>query len=135
MILTHHERLDGSGFPLKQKNSEIECRIIQVCDAFDCMISGMECNRTNVRDALSCLQENAGTQFDQNVVDSIVSMIAKYPVGTTVKTNEEQNGVVISQTADPENPVIMILDASMSGVDERKCNLDLDKSISILQVV
>ena len=135
MILSHHERLDGSGFPLKQKNSEIECRIIQVCDAFDCMISGMECNRSNVRDALSCLQENAGTQFDQNVVDSIVSMIAKYPVGTTVKTNEEQNGVVISQTADPENPVIMILDASMSGVDERKCNLDLDKSISILQVV
>ena len=64
-----------------------------------------------------------------------MSMIAKYPVGTTVKTNEEQNGVVISQTADPENPVIMILDASMSGVDERKCNLDLDKSISILQVV
>jgi len=38
MILYHHERLDGSGYPLKATDISKESRIIQVCDAFDEMI-------------------------------------------------------------------------------------------------
>ena len=32
MVLTHHERKDGSGYPLKQKTKDIECNILQVYD-------------------------------------------------------------------------------------------------------
>ena len=61
-------------------------------------------------------------------------MIARYPVGTTVKTNSEKDGVVISQTDDPENPIIMLLEEEVLG-DNKKMNLMLEKNISILQVV
>lgn len=107
MILFHHERIDGSGFPMRQRNREIECRIIQVCDAFDCMISGMECNRTSVRKSLSSISDAAGVKYDEEVVQQLLSIVAKYPVGTILKTEDGKENVVISQTTDPENPVLM----------------------------
>lgn len=131
MILSHHENMEGTGFPMKQKYKETECRIIQACDAFDCYISGMECKRMSVQEALNIMIGNAGKKYDKAVVDNLVSTVAKYPVGTTVKTNVEERGVVISQTVDPENPIIMILNTDECS--ER--NLMLEENISILGVV
>lgn len=131
MILSHHENMEGTGFPMKQKYKETECRIIQACDAFDCYISGMECKRMSVQKALDIIIGNAGKKYDKVVVDNLVSTVAKYPVGTTVKTNVEERGVVISQTVDPENPIIMILNTDECS--ER--NLMLEENISILGVV
>lgn len=131
MILSHHENMEGTGFPMKQKYKETECRIIQACDAFDCYISGMECKRMSVQEALDIITGNAGKKYDKAVVDNLVSTVAKYPVGTTVKTNVEERGVVISQTVDPENPIIMILNTDECS--ER--NLMLEENISILGVV
>ena len=131
MILSHHENMKGTGFPMKQKYKETECRIIQACDAFDCYISGMECKRMSVQEALDIIIGNAGKKYDKAVVDNLVSTVAKYPVGTTVKTNVEERGVVISQTVDPENPIIMILNTDECS--ER--NLMLEENISILGVV
>lgn len=131
MILSHHENMEGTGFPMKQKYKETECRIIQACDAFDCYISGMECKRMSVQEALDIIIGNAGKKYNKAVVDNLVSTVAKYPVGTTVKTNVEERGVVISQTVDPENPIIMILNTDECS--ER--NLMLEENISILGVV
>ena len=131
MILSHHENMEGTGFPMKQKYKETECRIIQACDAFDCYISGMEWKRMSVQEALDIIIGNAGKKYDKAVVDNLVSTVAKYPVGTTVKTNVEERGVVISQTVDPENPIIMILNTDECS--ER--NLMLEENISILGVV
>lgn len=134
MILTHHEKSDGSGFPMRQKVKEIECKILQTCDTFDCMISGMECSRTSVWDAFEKLTSESGTVYEENIVSSLISMIAKYPVGTTITTNEKEQGVVISQTSDPVKPIIMIIDAEDDNQDH-KHNLMEENHISILQVV
>ena len=48
MVLSHHENMAGTGFPMKQKNKELECRIIQACDAFDSLISGMAVSYTHL---------------------------------------------------------------------------------------
>lgn len=135
MILSHHENLNGTGFPMKQKNREIECKIIQACDAFDSYISGIECKRISVQDALQRMSESADILYEGKIVNHLVSMVARYPVGTTVKMDGETNGVVISQTLDPENPIIMILDGEMDCQNVNKMNLMLEENISILQVV
>lgn len=132
MILSHHEMLDGNGFPMRQKSRHIECKIIQACDAFDCCISGMECRRMSVQEALSKISAEAGYQYEKKIVDHLVSMVAKYPVGTTVKTNDHMEGVVVSQTLDPENPIIMMLGTEYGNY---RRNLMLEENISILQVV
>lgn len=132
MILSHHEKMDGSGFPMHQKNRETECKIIQACDAFDCYISGMECRRMSVQEALQKIASEAGTLYEPKIVDHLVAMVAKYPVGTTVKTNDETEGVVVSQTLDPENPIIMVINAEN---EKHRRNLMLEENISILQIV
>ena len=132
MILSHHEKMDGSGFPMHQKNRETECKIIQACDSFDCYISGMECRRMSVQEALQKIASEAGILYEPKIVDHLVAMVAKYPVGTTVKTNDETEGVVVSQTLDPENPIIMVINAEN---ERHRRNLMLEENISILQIV
>lgn len=137
MVLSHHENMAGTGFPMKQKNKELECRIIQACDAFDSLISGMECKRICVQEAINQIKENDGGRFDNKIIKCLLSSIARYPVGTTVKTNAEEEGVVVSQTVDPENPIIMIFGNENNGklMLHNRLNLMLDKNISILQVI
>ena len=132
MILSHHENLEGSGFPMHWKSNEIECRIIQACDAFDCYISGMECKRMSVQNALSKMKEEAGKKYDEKIIEILVSKIAQYPVGTIVKMDNQTEGVVISQTTDPKNPIILVL---KTEVPDQKYNLMLEKNISILQIL
>lgn len=135
MILSHHENLSGTGFPMRQKNREIECRILQACDAFDCYISGMECKRISVQEALEKMMDAADILYEKQIIDNLVSSIARYPVGTTVKTNSESEAVVISQTLDPEHPIIMMLDTVCDSTKRKGINLMLEKNISILKVV
>lgn len=56
-------------------------------------------------------------KYDKKVVNNLISSVARYPVGTTVKTNEQARAVVISQTKDPENPIIMLLSAENENID------------------
>lgn len=74
MVLYHHERWDGNGYPKKLKGKEIPlgARIIAICDSIDAMTS----NRP-YRSAYSweyCKKEiylNKGKQFDPYLVDEI----------------------------------------------------------------
>jgi len=80
IILYHHERYDGKGYPEKKKNEEIPlgARILAVADSFDAMIS-----KRAYRDALSKkkaveeLKCNRGTQFDPAIVDAFLAALAQ----------------------------------------------------------
>lgn len=110
MILYHHERLDGSGYPLKVTDIPFACRIVQVCDAFDEMICGIGCKSTKVYEAIEYLKIGKGIIFDTSVVDSFMELIAVYPVGSYVKTNEGEVAVVLRQNRDfPDRPVIRVI--------------------------
>ena len=135
MILCHHENGEGTGFPMRQKCKEIECKIIQVCDKFDSMICGIEEKRTSVREAIDYLSENIGMEYEQKIVDLLMNVIAKYPTGTTVMTTEEKAGVVIQQTQIAEKPVIMVLDIENPSLHLQTMDLSESIDISILQVV
>ncbi|MDE6604249.1 MAG: HD domain-containing protein [Lachnospiraceae bacterium] len=109
MILYHHERLDGSGYPLKTTDIPQECRIIQICDAFDEMICGIGCKRTKVYEAIKYLKNNKDIKFDGKIVDIFLEFTAVYPAGTVVKTSEGETGIVLYQNKQyPDRPVIRI---------------------------
>ncbi|MCH5343237.1 MAG: HD domain-containing protein [Acetatifactor sp.] len=110
IILYHHERLDGSGFPLHIKNIPLECRIVNVCDAFDEMICGIACRRTKVYEAVEYLKSFQNIKFDGKIVDIFLTFTAVYPAGSQVITNEGELAEVISQNkAFQDRPVIRIL--------------------------
>lgn len=109
MILYHHDRLDNSGYPIKNADISQECRIIQVCDAFDEMICGIGCERKKVHEAVKYLRDNKDIKFDGKIVDILLEFTAVYPAGTVVRTNEDETGVVLYQNRKhPDRPVIRI---------------------------
>lgn len=110
MILYHHERIDGSGYPLKATDIPLECRLIQVCDVFDEMICGIGCERVKVYEAVEYLKNFRGVKFDSRIVDVFLEFTAVYPAGTYVRTNEGEIGIVLRQNKQfPGRPVIRVI--------------------------
>lgn len=122
IILYHHERLDGSGFPLRTREIPLECRIVNVCDAFDEMICGITRKQIKVHEAVEYLKAYKDKQFEGRVVDAFLQFTAVYPAGTRVMTNEGELAVVVAQNKDfQDRPIIRILkDRAGNDVKEEK---------------
>lgn len=77
-VAYHHERYDGKGYPYGLKEQEIPemARIMSVADAFDAMTSDRPYRKAMpLEKAIQILKENAGTQFDPEVVRDFLSII------------------------------------------------------------
>ena len=77
IILCHHERFDGSGYPKKLKNGAIprEARIFALADALDAITSHRPYRkRQSFAMARQEIEENSGTQFDPEIVEAFCSI-------------------------------------------------------------
>src|SRR5881628_490612 len=84
IVRSHHERLDGRGFPdgLKGDRIPLEVRIVTVADSFDAMTSVRPYRPPlSVQKAIRELEEGKGVQFDPRVVDAF---LAAFPDMTTL---------------------------------------------------
>lgn len=107
IILFHHERIDGSGYPLKAKEIPYEAAIVGVCDAFDEMICGIGCRRTKVYEAIEYMKIYKGKRFSKEIVDALLQFTAVYPAGSTVLLTNGQTGKVVRQNKEfSDRPVI-----------------------------
>ena len=97
IVLFHHEHLNGSGYPFKQRATSLSVRIVAIVDAFDDIICGIGCKKGNVREAIEYLKDNKNHYFEGRIVDVFLDFIAAYPVGTLVVTNNGDEAVVIEQ--------------------------------------
>ena len=134
IILYHHERLDGSGFPLKLKEAEIpfSCQIVVVCDAFDEMICGIAQRRSKVYEAVEYLKSFKNVKYNGKIVDAFLSFTAVYPAGSHVLTSDGEEAIVVSQNKDfQDRPVIRIIrDKNGQKLKEEKI-LDLVKVLNV----
>ena len=79
-ILQHHEKLDGSGYPQRLKNGEIDLfgRIIAVADVFDALTTARPYKDPwPVEKALELLEKEAGTKFDKRCVDALKEILSE----------------------------------------------------------
>jgi response regulator RpfG family c-di-GMP phosphodiesterase len=75
VVRSHHERLDGSGFPdgLKGDRIPLEARIVAVVDAFDAMTTNRAYRALrSASEAIQELRRCAGIQFDADVVEAFI---------------------------------------------------------------
>src|SRR5207244_5059159 len=80
VVLYHHERLNGRGFPLGLRGAAIPlvARIAAVCDAYDAMTSDRSYRRSLGREgALAELVRGAGEQFDSACVEAFVAAVTR----------------------------------------------------------
>lgn len=75
IVLQHHERIDGKGYPYGLAGDDIlfEAKIIAVADAYDAMVTPRPYNRgKSIEEAIAELKRNAGTQFDEQCVEALL---------------------------------------------------------------
>ena len=78
IIKYHHEKVDGTGYPEGLKGDEIplEARILSIADAYDAMTSCRPYeNLMSAQKAKESLRANAGTQFDNLLVEIFLTCI------------------------------------------------------------
>ncbi len=78
-ILAHHERWDGSGYPLGMKDNDIPLisRILSLADAYDVMISGRPYQKEiGSKEALQEILQCAGSQFDPHLAKLFVNVVS-----------------------------------------------------------
>lgn len=112
IIISHHERMDGTGYPFHLKGDKIKIgsRIVAVCDEFDSRVYGNMVNKMKVHEAIDFIISLAETKYDFEVVKAFVDSVAAYPIGALVITNEDEIGIVLRQNSKcPTRPVIRII--------------------------
>jgi putative nucleotidyltransferase with HDIG domain len=80
LVRSHHERLDGSGYPEGAQSRELslDVRILAVCDVYDALISTRVYRSAWPHErALALLREGSGTAFDARCVDALERVLAQ----------------------------------------------------------
>jgi HD-GYP domain-containing protein (c-di-GMP phosphodiesterase class II) len=80
LVLDHHERLDGSGYPRGLLGAELnlDARILAVCDVYDALVSERVYRPAWTHEqALALLCEGAGRLFDAGCVDALARVLAR----------------------------------------------------------
>ncbi len=135
IILFHHERVDGSGYPngIKANGVDQAVRIVAIADSYDELCNQRVAKRSKTpAEALSHMYKNELAKYDKVALSAFIKALGIYPPGTIVKLASGNVGIVMS--ADPSNllnPNLMVYDPSIPKEDAAVVNLkrDLDDTI------
>jgi len=80
LVHSHHERLDGKGYPrgLTDCSLSLDTRILTVCDVYDALVSPRVYRDAWTHDdALGLLHQDTGTVFDERCVAALERVLAR----------------------------------------------------------
>lgn len=108
-VLHHHENINGTGYPDKQKEDSISllARILHVADVYDAIMSkrpyktGMSSS-----DAINYLIGGKMILFDEQIVDKFLEIAVPYPTGCNVILSNDEVVTVIGQTNEQFRPLV-----------------------------
>lgn len=121
IIKRHHERLDGSGYPLRveEKELNLEQNILIVVDVYDAMSTTRPHRAAIPPDEIITYLKNRLNKFESTVVESLEENLGPYPPGTVVQLNTNEIGVTIPGSKNPSDPrVKVMIDATGTVYDD-----------------
>lgn len=128
----HHERWNGSGYPMGLKGDAIceYAQIISIADVYDRLITGMPHRRpTPVYYAAAILNKAAGEYFNPAIVNKFNQNVAVYPMGKSVRLSNMQSGVILGVSLKNANtPIIRITNGPDGSQANQIAELDLEKN-------
>jgi len=76
IVINHHERIDGSGYPLHKKQLNKYDRIVAIIDAFDALSSERSYQKTKTPfDALKIMFKEEGQHYDKELLKNFTQML------------------------------------------------------------
>jgi DNA-binding NarL/FixJ family response regulator len=111
VALTHHERVDGRGYPrgLSGTSIPIEGRIAAVADVFDALTHDRVYRPAyEAGQALELLRDGRGSQFDETVLDAFESVLPEV-LDTSRRYPDSRDAGPPSCDADPDQPIRVLI--------------------------
>lgn len=131
LVLLHHERHDGSGYPRGLAGAQIGMlgSIAAIVDSYSAMTAQRPfADQMSPSNALGAIYKDRGRLYSEPLVEQFIQCIGIYPVGSVVQLNSGEIGVVIAQNRVRrlQPRVMVLLDAQSNPISPHKI-LDLIK--------
>lgn len=132
VVLHHHERMDGKGYPEKLAGEQISLfsRMGAVCDVYDA-ISSERCYKKPwlPGESIKKMAEWRHGHFDEPVFQAFIKTVGIYPTGTLVRLKSGKLGVVMEQAEDNLlTPTVRVFFSTKSNEPIAVTLLDLKRS-------
>jgi len=126
---SHHERIDGRGYPRRLEASQIPyfAKIIAIVDAYDAITSSRCYDKGRASmEALDIIYKCKGTQFDTELALEFIKCIGVYPPGSIVELKTGEVGIVIEINEDNKlKPrILLVLDRGKKEISQKIINLN-----------
>lgn len=109
----HHRHYDGSGYPFGSRRPDIFSRVVTIADVYDAMTTQRPWRNALMPDeSLARMSREAGHRFDPALMKVFVNTLGLYPIGTLVRLDSGDLGVVIFGGGEGERlnrPIISLI--------------------------
>lgn len=137
VVLHHHEKIDGSGYPEHLSGDQISlfAKMAAVCDVYDAITSNRPYKSGwDPAESLRKMAEWAG-HFDKKVFQAFVKIMGIYPVGSLVRLTSGRIGVVTEQSGKSlTTPLVNVFYSSKSGMRIVPYLVDLSRPESLEKI-
>jgi len=121
IVIEHHERIDGSGYPVGSRGAEVSrySQIVAIADTYDDMLSGRNQIAHQPTEVLRqlYLQANAGA-LDLDLVEKVIRGLGVYPIGSLVELSSGERAIVlVADRSDTIKPIVRII-VSRTGMKQ-----------------
>ncbi len=132
VVLHHHEKMDGSGYPERLLGEEISlyARMGAVCDVYDAITSDRPYKQGwDPAEAIKHMVEWCRGHFDENVFQAFVKTVGIYPTGSLVRLKSGRLAVIIDQTEKSLlTPLVKVFFSTKSNAPIKMELIDLSRS-------
>ncbi|WP_294374777.1 HD-GYP domain-containing protein [uncultured Clostridium sp.] len=139
IVLQHHERPDGLGYPdgLKEKDIIDLSRIVSIADTYDNLSTDLPGKRAMFpSDVLEYLMSNAGTMFDYYLISVFCRIVIPFPKGTLVKLSTGEIAKVEETIPNfPLRPDLSIIDSPIASRISKRISLLKELSVVITEII
>jgi putative nucleotidyltransferase with HDIG domain len=139
IVRLHHEKRDGSGYPLGLKETEIPdfVRIITICDMFDAMTSNRVYRKSMpVYQAIEILMADSVFKLDAIILDFFLKNICVYPPGSGVRLCDGREGLVVQYNKySPTRPIIRVFKSEEGYSEVSEINLEKNLVLFIEETI
>lgn len=113
IVLHHHERISGKGYPHGLDGSQVRrmTKIVSIVDVYDAITSD-RCYHDGMApyDALKNMYEWISEDFEQELVEQFIKCLGIYPIGSMVQLNMGQIGIVVSASEKSRlRPIVLLV--------------------------
>ena len=131
IVMMHHERVDGSGYPAGLKHEQIErgALILAVADRYGAMVTMRDYRKPiPVKDSLKSFLLEDGKEYDQHYSLLLIKVLTVFPPGSFVSLQNGETAIVIRRgKKSPMEPMLK----SIEGTDRRRFSYPLLRDCSI----